>query len=172
MTKKAFSRTPSIQLCEQMSVYWALTVNILDIILSYFHGLPRVILTTPSEVNVIMSLMLKTLCSERSINLPRITQMESGKAGSLSTGPLLSQMLWASWVYSPSHLVWIFEIRSKTTHFSQRQIITKRRKKFESTLNDPTFSFMNKIAHPEGRGVPWQARPGRVGEFNPILWVW
>ena len=112
MTKKAFSRTPSIQLCEQMSVYWALTVNILDIILSYFHGLPRVILTTPSEVNVIVSLMLmETLCSERSINLPRITQMESGKAGSLSTGPLLSQMLWASWVYSPSHLVWIFEMK-------------------------------------------------------------
>lgn len=112
MTKKAFSRTPSIQLCEQMSVYWTLTVNILDIIPSYFHGLPRVILTTLSEVNVIMSLMLKeTLRSERPINLPRVTQMESGKAGSLSTGPLLSQMLWASWVYSPSHLVWIFEMK-------------------------------------------------------------
>ena len=112
MIKKAFSRITSIKLCEQMSVYWALTVNILDIIPSNFHGLPRIILTTPSEVNVIMSLMLKeTLRSERSINLPRVTQMESAEAGSLSTGPLLSQMLWASCMYSPSHLVWVFEIK-------------------------------------------------------------
>ena len=112
MIKKAFSRILSIKLCEQMSVYWALTVNILDIIPSNFHGLPRIILTTPSEVNVIMSLMLKeTLRSERSINLPRVTQMESAEAGSLSTGPLLSQMLWASCMYSPSHLVWVFEIK-------------------------------------------------------------
>ena len=112
MIKKAFSRILSIKLCEQMSVYWALTVNILDIIPSNFHGLPRIILTTPSEVNVIMSLTLKeTLRSERSINLPRVTQMESAEAGSLSTGPLLSQMLWASCMYSPSHLVWVFEIK-------------------------------------------------------------
>ena len=112
MIKKAFSSIPSIKLCEQMSIYWALTVNILDIIPSNFHGLPRVILTTPLEVNVIMSLTLKeTLCSERSINFPRATQMESGEAGSLSTGPLLSQMLWASWMYSPSHLVWVFEMK-------------------------------------------------------------
>ena len=136
MIKKAFSRIPSIKLCEQMSIYWALTVNILDIILSNFHGLPRVILPTPLEVNVIMSLMLKeTLCSERSINFPRATQMESGEAGSLSTGPLLSQMLWASWMYSPSHLVWVFEMKHSQQNNSLLQKANYYQKEEEVWIN-------------------------------------
>ena len=113
-----------------------------------------------------MSLMLKaTISSERSINLPKVTQMDSGEAGSLSTGPPLSQMLWASWMYSPSHLVWVLKwnILSKTTHFPRGKLLPKGGGSFNQHWKIQHFhSWIKQNTQRAGVCPDWQDQAGWV----------